>query len=142
LNEKAFKGYAGENYVIGDLTERGFLVLRPELPSTPFDVGVLIDGRFYKVQVKSGTFVEGKMKIDVRKSLSSGGRHYRQDDFDILAIYETSTKQIAYITYSERTQYTFLADNPRTMNGYKKDFPPVVFSDYTEFSLFDVTRGA
>jgi Holliday junction resolvase-like predicted endonuclease len=121
MNFHTDKGHAGEHYVTGDLTLKGYVVLHPILPNTPFDL-VVYDGKeFVKVQVKTGTFNDvGKLFVYLRKKNES---KYTESDYDVLAVFETSSKQIAYLPFSEKTKLTFTSEGRRgTVSLRMQDF--------------------
>jgi hypothetical protein len=121
LNFLTDKGFAGEHYVIGDLTLKGFVVLQPVLPNTPFDLVVYNGKDFVKVQVKTGTYNDdGKMFVYLRKK---GNDSYVETDYDVLAVFETTTKHIAYLPFSDNTKLTFTREGIRgTVSLKMKDF--------------------
>jgi hypothetical protein len=120
------KGHAGEHYVIGDLTLKGYVVLQPVLPNTPFDLVVYNGKDFVKVQVKTGTYNEdGKMFVYLRKK---GNVSYIDSDYDVLAVFETSSKQIAYLPFSDKAKLTFT-------RGGKRGTVSLRMEDFAEFRL-------
>jgi hypothetical protein len=124
LNFITDKGFAGEHYVIGDLTLRGFAVLQPILPNTPFDLVAYNGKDFIKVQVKTGTFNDdGKMFAYLRKKNNDG---YNESDYDVLAVFETTSKQIAYLPFTDKTKLTFTREGKRGTVSLKME-------DYLEF---------
>jgi hypothetical protein len=111
MNFPSDKGHAGEHYVTGDLTLKEYVVLHPILPNTPFDL-VVYDGKdFVKVQVKTGTYNDdGKMSVTLRKSNND---RYAESDYDVLAVFETESKQIAYLPFTDRVKLTFTREGRR-----------------------------
>jgi hypothetical protein len=121
LNFLTDKGFAGEHYVIGDLTLKGFVVLQPILPNTPFDLVVYNGKDFVKVQVKTGSYNDdGKMFAYLRKTKGDG---YIESDYDVLAVFETTSKQIAYLPFLDKTKLTFTREGKRgTVSLRMEDF--------------------
>lgn len=124
MDFKTDKGFAGEYFVTADLILKGYGVLHPCLPNTPFDLVVYTGESFVKVQVKTGTFDEnGKLFIYLRRKKNES---YSDSDFDVLAVYETSSNKIAYMPFEERKKLTFSKEGTRKTTSLSLE-------DYSEF---------
>lgn len=98
-------GKAGEYLVCADLILKGF-VAYPSEQGLPYDVVLDIDGKLYKVQVKTTTTYRTvpQRKGDVKSYVFSinrkgkyGKKRYGKDEIDIFALVCLDTKQIGYL---------------------------------------------
>ncbi len=87
------KADIAESAVTTELLKRGFRVLHPVGDRLAYDLGVDLEGRFLRLQVKSAWF-DKKAKcfvVDVRRTKTNRRRMLRQrynaDDFDFAIIY-------------------------------------------------------
>ncbi len=87
------KADIAESAVITELLKKGFRVLRPVGDRLPYDLGIDIDNRLVRVQVKSAWF-DAKKKcyfVDSRRTKTNRRRmlrhRYDEDDFDFAIIY-------------------------------------------------------
>lgn len=87
------KADIAESAVVTELLKRGFKVLRPVGDRLPYDLGIDLEGRILRIQVKSAWF-NAKAKyyvVDVRRTKTNRRRMFRQryssDDFDFAVIY-------------------------------------------------------
>ena len=87
------KADIAESAVVTELLKRGFKVLRPVGDRLPYDLGIDLEGRIFRIQVKSAWF-NAKAKyyvVDVRRTKTNRRRMFRQryssDDFDFAVIY-------------------------------------------------------
>lgn len=98
-------GKAGEYLVCADLILKGF-VAYPSEQGLPYDVVLDIDGKLYKVQVKTTTTYrtipqrKGDMKsyvFSIKRKGKYGKKRYGKDEIDIFALVCLDTKQIGYL---------------------------------------------
>lgn len=114
-------GYAGEQIVSADLILRNFFPFNSELPSSPVDLIALKENNTYRIQVKTAKFNEyGEMRI-------ANLNKYNKNEFDILAVVDIKSKNIAYLKWSEVfPKYELKLHNRRTDNH-------LYFYDYSYF---------
>jgi hypothetical protein len=129
------KGYAAEALVIADLISKGIVPCKPEIPTTAFDLIAVYDNEIRKIQIKGCTPKEdGKLLVDVRRSKAKD-RSYSRESFDVLAVVNLETKEVAYIDYESLgcpSQITLRTSRPN-MNGYGKERQPKLFSEFLDF---------
>ncbi len=96
------KADIAESAVVTELLKRGFRVLRPVGDRLPYDLGIDLEGRVLRVQVKSAWF-NAKAKyylVDVRRTKTNRKRMVRERygpaDFDLAIIY-LSNLNVFYI---------------------------------------------
>ena len=98
-------GKAGEYLVCADLILKGF-VAYPSEQGLPYDVVLDIDGKLYKVQVKTTTTYRTipQRKDDMKSYIFSikrkgkyGKKRYGKDEIDIFALVCLDTKQVGYL---------------------------------------------
>jgi hypothetical protein len=138
ISEKNLIGYAGEYFVRYDLIMKRIIPNSPDLPWTPYDIIVYINGTKLAIQVK--TIVEessDKLIVDCRKS-NGKDRTYTLDDFDILAVCDISFLKVAYIPsdiWHGKQQITLWRSPPKSLNGFGGDKQPLLFDDFLEFPI-------
>ncbi|UCB57261.1 MAG: endonuclease [Candidatus Omnitrophota bacterium] len=87
------KADIAESAVVTKLLERGFRVLRPVGDRLSYDLGVDLDGKFIRIQVKSAWFNKkgSCYTVDVRRTKTNRRHMLRQrydaNDFDFAIIY-------------------------------------------------------
>ena len=109
-------GKAGEYLVCADLILKGFIAF-PSEQGLPYDVVLDIEGKLYKVQVKTTItyrIVERTNAKDtnayvfsIKRKGKNGKKRYTNDEIDIFALVCLDTMQIGYIKN---------ADMPTTIN--------------------------
>jgi hypothetical protein len=104
-------GHAGEKIVLADLILKNFFPFTAELPSSTVDLIALKNNITYRIQVKTSTFDDyGKMKVG---NLDK----YSKDQFDILAVVDLKSKNIAYIKWSDINNKTMITLHNRKQEG-------------------------
>lgn len=83
------KGSLGEVSVCADLMRKGITVFRNAGKKAPFDLVALIEGELLRIEVKSGRRNSKTNKIYCGDT--------KDNDFDILAVYDLGTGQVYYI---------------------------------------------
>lgn len=135
MEEITSKGYAAELLVRADLLLKGIVTHQPDIPTTEYDIVVRIGKVFKTVQIKGSVpKSDGKMRVDVRRSKGKS-RLYDSSSFDILAIVNLETKDVAYIDYLSIgcPQFITLRTSEPPKNGYRKGQTPNMFDDYLNF---------
>ena len=92
------KGSEATLLVSADMVRKGFYVAYVLNESCPYDLIVSIKGRCYRVQVKYSKKVKRKERKILQVSGICNSGKYKQNDFDIFAIYCPNTKQCYYFT--------------------------------------------
>lgn len=117
-------GKAGEYLVCADLILKGF-VAYPSEQGLPYDVVLDIDGRLYKVQVKTTTtyrviprpnnYNDQKAYIfNIKRKGKGGKKRYANDEIDIFALVCLDTMQVGYIKNANMpTTISFRVDDLR-----------------------------
>lgn len=95
------KGDFGVALVTADLIKKGFDILVPVSASSPYDLAIHKNNKFYKVQVKYRENHKGYIKLELRRLISGGKRQkhrrMREDEVDLYAVYCPYTKEVYYI---------------------------------------------
>lgn len=134
------KKMASEQLVSMDLLEKGIMVLKPMTDIIEnYDLAVDTNGKLLKIQVKSGQVKDNRMLVDVRRSSRAGSRHYENGAYDVLAIANLETRQVAYIKKEDMTAKASL-----TMWWCKHEDIPydngkqnrLAYNDFKEFPIF------
>jgi hypothetical protein len=116
---------------IGDLAEltvavkyaeKGCFVCRPLTDNAPYDL-VIDDGQsLKKVQIKARSERNNKISVELYTSMVNYTKQYEEGDFDLLAIYNINTKEVAVLTWeqvSENTKGIVLRTKPALNNQTK-----------------------
>lgn len=99
-------GDQAELSVAAKFAEKGFFVSKPLTDNAPYDL-IVDDGNFLKkVQVKARTERNNKISVELFTSMINYNRSYEEGDFDLLAIYNINTKEIAVIEWKEISSNT------------------------------------
>jgi hypothetical protein len=119
-------GKAGEYLVCADLILKGYVAF-PSEQGLPFDVVLAIDGKLYKIQVKTTRTVQAvpqrknrteKYIFHIRRCGKCGRQSYKENDVDIFAIVALDTKTIGYLK-ADRVKQTmfFLPENGKALRA-------------------------
>jgi len=130
-------GAVAEMIVIADLIKRGYFAYKPLIENTECDLVVDIDGKLVKIQIKSGHSDGEKIKVDLTRS-SAKSKYYSKQDFDILAIYDSSTGNIAYLKWGDipyKRSLTLRYTETVFKNGNVEENGRYYFNDYLEFPI-------
>ena len=141
-------GKAGEYLVCADLILKGF-VAYPSEQGLPYDVVLDIEGKLYKVQVKTTTTYRTipQRKDDMKSYIFSikrkgkyGKKRYGKDEIDIFALVCLDTKQIGYLRNADMRYRR--PDNPYTTRLHP-DTPCLWISENHRASdcLFHICNG-
>lgn len=122
---------------IGDLAElrvacifaeKGYFVSRPMTDNAPYDL-IVDTGELKKVQVKARCERNGKIAVELRTTMVNYVRNYDKSDFDLLAVYNIDSGEIAILDWEQigDTKNLILRTSPARNNqssGVKffKDF--------------------
>jgi hypothetical protein len=120
-------GKAGEYLVCADLILKGHVAF-PSEQGLPYDVIAQINGRLYKIQVKT---TRGPRPVPQRKEYipaylfhircgKGGIKQYGNDDVDIFALVALDTKCISYIPASD-IRSTMIFRSPALRGQYKNE---------------------
>jgi hypothetical protein len=93
-----------------------------------------INDRTLRVQVKSGYSDGDKINVDLRRP-SAANPFYEKNDFDILAIYDGTTGQVAYLNWRDvpNKRGMVLRFTPETNNnGFVAKHGRKFFADYMD----------
>src|SRR5690625_4519059 len=126
---KIIQGVSSEYLVKSDLLRRGIIPCSPSIHSTPYDLIAVKDLNPFKVQVKSSTFVDGKMEIHFRKS-NGKSRRYTKEEVDVIAICERDSGRIAYLPFIDVTKIILYEQFPESMIGINHGAVIRIFDDY------------
>lgn len=95
------KGDIGVAQVTADLITKGYEILLPVSASSPYDMVICKNNKFYKVQVKYRANLKGFIEVECRRSISSGKiRKHRimdQNFVDLYAVYCPNTSSVYYL---------------------------------------------
>lgn len=108
------KGDIGVAMVTADLILQGARVLMPVSASSPFDLGVLYNNSFVRVQVKYRTMTNGIIQVKPKRATSKH-KYQPNKEYDILAIF-CPEAGIAYVNREEGTNVVTLRINPSKNN--------------------------
>ncbi len=99
--KESAKGDVGVAQVTSDLITKGYEILLPVSASSPYDMVICKNNKFYKVQVKYRENHKGYIKLEQRRLVKGGKtqkhRRMREDEVDLYAIYCPDTKEVYYI---------------------------------------------
>ena len=91
MQDTGAKGDIGVAMITADLIAQGGEVLQPVSHSAPYDLGLYIQGKFYRVQVKyREPNKRGAVEITARRRNSKGSSkiiYESNKEFEILAVY-------------------------------------------------------
>lgn len=94
------KGDIGVAKAIADLIEKGYNVLTPVASTSPFDLVIIKDYTFIKIQVKYRTLEKGKLEAHFRRAVIIGSkasyRSMNDNECDLLCIYCPDTNKCYY----------------------------------------------
>jgi hypothetical protein len=123
------KGDIGVAMVTADLISQGARVLMPVSATSPFDLGVLYNNSFVRVQVKYRSITNGK--VEVKPKRATARYHYEiNTEYDILAIY-CPEAGIAYVPRQDGQKViTLRIDYPKNNQTIGVN----LFNDNTQFS--------
>ena len=109
-------GVAGEHLVCADLLLQGYRAFLAD-QNCPYDVAVELDNRLVRIQVKATRLPkpipQRKQQTlaymwHVRRAGKKGKRHYKNDEFDMLALVALDIREIAYLPLSKALQTVHL----------------------------------
>ena len=85
------KSDIAESAVITRLLQKGFKVLRPFGDRLPYDLAVDLEGKMFRIQVKSAWGSNGIYNVDSRRTKTNRRKmlrsRYAKDDFDFAVLY-------------------------------------------------------
>ena len=127
------KGDIGELVVAADLISKGFNVFTPISSTSPFDLLVFKDGKYYRVQVKYRKINDnGSLNVSMtRHSISHSKIKEVENTFvDVMVIYCPCTRECYYIDSKEFNLHISL----RVIEPRNKQTKGIRYSkDYLEF---------
>lgn len=141
LHHTKDKGDLGVIKIMADLSEQGLKILTPISEHLPFDIVVFseVSGKLYKVQVKYKAMVRGVVQVPLKTSFygktGSVTKRYKDDDFDIIAIYCPDINSCAYLRSEDiknlSTTVTLRVEQPKV--GVTGKVSPYIkmFKDYS-----------
>ena len=80
--------------------EKGYFVSRPMTDNAPYDL-IIDDGELKKVQVKARCIRNSKITVELRTTMVNYVREYEKSDFDLLAVYNIDSGEIALFDWDE-----------------------------------------
>ena len=112
MHEKKAKGDIGVVFVIANLTEQGWNVSLPITEHASYDLIAEKQGICKRVQVRYTTPCNGSLRVKLRSCWSDkNGIHTRlrrTEDFDILAVFNPSSKESYFIDSKDFTNISCL----------------------------------
>lgn len=135
LPKMRITGAAAEMFVAGDLITQGMIPAFPSIENTAYDLLAEKDGVAYRVQIKSSSGDGEKVKFDLTRP-SASNRYYDKSDFDILALYDFNSKQIAYLTWvtlPHKRSITLRYVDTVTKNAFVAGNGRLFFNDFSTF---------
>lgn len=137
LTKNRLNGAVAELLVTADFTRKGYSTYSPTIENTECDLVVDVDGKLFKVQVKSGHSDGTKLQVDLRRP-SAKQSQYDKDAFDILAICDLTTGKLAYLIWPNIPYKSFITlritDTPYA-NGFTETHGRLMFTDFNELPL-------
>jgi len=97
------KGDIGVALVTADLISQDCLVMTPVSATCPFDLGIIFEGKFYRVQVKYRSTTNGRVEVKPMRA-SKRFKAELNTDFDILAVYSPDVNKVAYAAGRRRVR--------------------------------------
>lgn len=87
-----------------------------------YDLILELDGRFLRIQCKTGRLKDGYVLFNACSAVGSRGRNFTrrsyQDDADLFGVYCSGTEQVYLIPVENKTAISLRVSSPR--NGQKK----------------------
>jgi len=123
------KGDIGVALVTADLILQGCRVLMPVSATSPFDLGVLYNNTFIRVQVKYRTPHSGRVEVKPKRA-KSRFQYELNIEYDILAIY-CPDAGIAYVPRQDGQSVVTLRVSPSKNN---QKIGVNLFEEHTEFN--------
>jgi len=81
--------------------EKGYIVSRPMSDNAPYDLIVDSGDKLKRVQVKARCVRDGKINVELHTTMVNYTRPYSKEDFDLLAVFNTDTMQIALLDWDQ-----------------------------------------
>jgi hypothetical protein len=128
-------GAIAELRVTADLIAKGYMTYSPTMENTECDLVVEVEGHLFKLQIKSAHSDGEKIKVDLKRS-SAKDKFYTKEDFDILAIYDSTTGKIAYLAWSRlpyKRNITLRFTDTVFSNSFVEKHGRLFFDDFKEF---------
>lgn len=104
--------------VTADLISQNCLVMMPVSATCPFDLGIIFEGKFYRVQVKYRSTTNGRVEVKPMRA-SHRFKTELNTDFDILAVYNPDVNKVAYVAEGEYGNVLSLRVIPSKNNQQK-----------------------
>jgi hypothetical protein len=128
-------GAVAELAVMGDLILKGYIPYTPAMENTECDIIAHRGKELHRVQVKSSTSDGDKIKVDLTRP-SARNKYYDKDDFDVLAVYDFDTCDVAYLLWAElqnKRSLTLRFTEVVGSNGFVGENGRKFFYDYSDF---------
>jgi hypothetical protein len=135
------KGDIGVAQVTADLITKGYEILLPVSASSPYDMVICKNNKFYKVQVKYRENRKGYIEIELRRHKTVGKtvrhRAMKKDEVDLYAVYCPEMNKVYYLDEKSITGKQLIRlriDNPAKLKlnktiRYAKDYLSLDFLD-------------
>jgi hypothetical protein len=111
------RGQRSEAAVIHEFVRRGITVLQPFGDNERYDLVVDISGTFYRIQVKTGRTVNGRVQFETRSTATFPNRVEKngyEGQIDVFVVYSPERMETYVVPVSEA---------PRTSMGLRIDDP-------------------
>jgi hypothetical protein len=135
LPKMRIDGAVAELRVTADLMKKGYMTFSPTMDNTECDLVAEVGGRLFKLQIKSAHSDGDKMKVDLVRS-SAKNKFYTKDDFDVLAVYDSTTDQVAYLAWAtlpHKRCITLRFTEETNSNGFVGKYGRMFFNDFNQF---------
>lgn len=142
LPQMRLDGAAAELKVTANLIQRGYFPYQPVMDNTECDLVVDANGHLYKIQVKSAYSDGEKIKVELTRS-SAKNRFYSKEDFDVLAIVDSTTSKIAYLVWANiphKKCITLRLTETNITNGFTDKYGRFFFDDLSDFPLKELSE--
>ncbi len=117
---KKTKGSIAELAVAGRLLEEGWQILFPVGENCRYDLVAEKDGKFLRVQVKYVTPKNGALEVNCRSSNNWSVLHYSAKDIDLIAAYDSVSRNIYFIPVDKINRNSFKIRIESSRNGQKR----------------------
>jgi len=139
MHETGTKGDIGVSMVTADLLAQGLEVLEPVSSCSPYDLVVLHNSRWYKIQVKYVSKRAGSVSVQIRRAIIANSRiarrRARADEVDVAAIYCPETRECYYAAVKDFNCTIQLRIDPPPKSGGRNSKHWA--KDYQKFPLID-----
>lgn len=133
-------GDMAESMILAALLERGYTVLKPIGDNQRYDLVVDMDGKFLRIQCKTGQIKNGAVEFGYKSSYRGKDgtvqRKYTADEIDYFMVYEPINKRV-YVINIDNMVYKLRITEPKKSNPNVKYARDYIFHDFIRSEVVD-----